>query len=120
MPEKNIELPKLQGRLGEFVAALDAERRKIQEAGLASGLVLFAGENLGEKAGVYLYRFRVQYTSGVLDDTPCRLIIGTSTYDATVVSYDGLFIILATKIPVNEGLGKAKLETGSTPRVKIR
>ena len=114
MPEKNIELPKLQGRLGEFVAALDAERRKIQQAGLASGLVLFAGENLGEKAGVYLYRFRVQYTSGVLDDTPCRLIIGTSTYDATVVSYDGLFIILATKIPVNEGLGKAKLETGST------
>lgn len=114
MPEKNKELPKLQGRLGEFVAALDSERKKIQEAGLSSGLILFAGENLGEKAGVYLYRFRVEYSSGLMDDTPCRLIISASTYDATVVSYDGLFIILASRVPINEGLGKAKLESGST------
>ena len=92
MPEKNIELPKLQGRLGEFVAALDAERKKIQEAGLSSGLVLFAGENLGEKAGVYLYRFRVEYSSGVMDDTPCRLIISTSSYDAMMITANGMVV----------------------------
>lgn len=113
MPEERNPLPVLPGRLGEFVIALDSERKEIQESGMASGLILFDGESLGEKARIHHYRFKVEYSAGILDDSPCRLIINANSYNVFMISFDGTYIILASEVPINEGLGKAKLETGS-------
>ncbi|MGJ4849422.1 AAA domain-containing protein [Bacillota bacterium Meth-B3] len=108
------ELPKLPGRLGEFIQALDAERSAVEKNGDSLGFLLSGGERINDSNGSYLYQFRIDYSTNTPDDAPCRLIVGGKFYNAVIVSYDGSYIILATKELISGGIGNAKLEIGST------
>ncbi len=102
----------LKGILGEFREALEDEIVKIEKDGQTS-ISLSGGRRIECRNGEFWYRFHVDYVQGIPADMPCKLTIGKDQYDATVVSFEGNVIVVATKAPLPEAIAKAQLENGS-------
>ena len=110
---KNEERVELQGALNEFRQALEDEIRKIKSSGLSSTL-LFGGRKVESKNAEFWYRFFVEYAPSLPADTPCKLIVGQDQFDVTVISFEENSIIVSSKFPLPDTIGKARLENGAT------
>lgn len=111
-PKKEAKVS-LQGFLSEFRDALEDEIHAIEKSGQSSTL-LFGGRQI-ESHGVDLwYRFNVEYVPSLPADTPCKLVIGKDQFDVTVISFEESSIIISTKTPLPDTIGKARLENGAT------
>ena len=108
--EEKVEL---KGRLSEFRDALEDEIAYIKSSGQSSTL-LFAGRQIKSNNTEFWYHFRVEYAPTLPADTPCKLIIGREQFDVTVISFEENAIILASKNPLPEAIGNARLENGAT------
>ena len=109
-PTERMELP---GILSEFRQALNDEIDEIEKSGQSSTL-LFGGQRLEGHAPEYWYRFQVEYAPSIPADTPCKLIIGNNQFEVTTVSFEENYIIISSKSPLPESIGKARLENGAT------
>lgn len=112
--EKNTEakIP-LQGFLSEFREALEEEIEKIKKSGLSSTL-LFGGRQIQNQGTDHWYHFHVEYVPSLPADTPCKLIIGKDQFDVTVISFEESAIVISSKTPLPDTIGKARLENGAT------
>lgn len=107
------ERVELKGILSEFRDALEEEIDKIKKSGQSSTL-LFAGRQIESHGGDLWYRFNVEYVPSLPADTPCKLIVGQNQYDVTVISFEENAIVVFTKAPLPDTIGKARLENGAT------
>lgn len=104
---------KLEGRLLEFRDALEAEIDQIKRNGQTS-ILIYGGQKIRSCGQEWWYQFTIRYAPVIPVDTPCKLLIGQERFDVTVVSFDDFSITLATKNPLSDTIGKARLENGST------
>lgn len=102
----------LTGMLAEFRDALEEEMDHVQKNGLSS-MQLFGGKPMGRRGTDLWYRFQVQYAPSLPADTPCKLVIGQEQFEATVISFEENAIVVSTKKPLPDTIGKARLENGS-------
>lgn len=109
-PPERIEL---KGILSEFRDALEEEIDKIKKSGQSSTL-LYGGRQIDSHGSEFWYRFYVEYVPSLPADTPCKLLIGKDQFDVTVVSFEESSIIVSTKTPLPDTIGKARLENGAT------
>lgn len=103
----------LKGILSEFRDALEEEIDKIKKSGQSSTL-LFAGRRIESHGSDLWYRFNVEYVPSLPADTPCKLVIGKDQFDVTVISFEENSIVISTKTPLPDTIGKARLENGAT------
>lgn len=103
----------LKGILSEFRDALEEEIDKIKKSGQSSTL-LFGGRQIESHGADLWYRFNVEYVPSLPADTPCKLVIGKEQFDVTVISFEENSIIISTKTPLPDTIGKARLENGAT------
>ncbi len=108
--ENRIEL---KGFLSEFRDALEEEIDKIKKSGQSSSL-LFGGRQIESHGADLWYRFNVEYVPSLPADTPCKLVIGKYQFDVTVISFEENSIVISTKTPLPDTIGKARLENGAT------
>lgn len=108
--EEKIELT---GILSEFREALEEEIDKIKKSGQSSTL-LFGGRQIESHGADLWYRFNVEYVPSLPADTPCKLVIGKDQFDVTVISFEENSIVISTKTPLPDTIGKARLENGAT------
>lgn len=109
-PSERIEL---KGILSEFRDALEEEIDKIKKSGQSSTL-LYAGRQIESHNPEFWYRFSVEYAPSLPADTPCKLLIGRDQFDVTVISFEESYIVLSSKSPLPDTIGKARLENGAT------
>lgn len=103
----------LKGLLSEFRDALEEEIDKIKKSGQSSTL-LFGGRRIESHGADLWYRFNVEYVPSLPADTPCKLVIGKDQFDVTVISFEENSIVISTKTPLPDTIGKARLENGAT------
>lgn len=103
----------LKGFLSEFRDALEEEIDKIKKSGQSSSL-LFGGRQIESHGTDFWYRFNVEYVPSLPADTPCKLLIGKEQFDVTVISFEENSIIISTRTPLPDTIGKARLENGAT------
>lgn len=103
----------LKGMLAEFRDALEEEIDQVRKNGHAS-MQLLGGKQMERRGTDLWYRFQVQYAPSLPADTPCKLVIGQEQFEATVISFEENAIIVSTKKPLPDTIGKARLENGST------
>ena len=103
----------LKGILSEFREALEEEIDKIKKSGQSSTL-LFAGRQIECRGADFCYRFNVEYVPVLPPDTPCKLVIGKDQFDVTVTSFEENSIVISTKTPLPDTIGKARLDNGAT------
>ena len=108
-----IHSVELSGILSEFRDALEDEIGKIRNSGQSSTL-LYAGKSLERPGTDFWFHFSVEYLPALPADTPCKLLIGKDQFDVTVVSCEENGIIVSSKTPLPETIGKATLENGAT------
>lgn len=108
--EERVEL---KGILAEFRGALEEEIDRIKKSGYSSTL-LFAGRQIESHGADLWYRFNVEYVPSLPADTPCKLVIGKDQFDVTVISFEENSIVVSTKSPLPDTIGKARLENGAT------
>ena len=106
------EMP-LSGNLAEFREALNDEISTVKSSGLSS-IVLRSGYPVDSRGKNHWYRFIVEYSPSIPSDTPCKLKVGTSHYDVTVVSVEDNTIIISSEEELPSNIGYAQLENGST------
>lgn len=111
--QDHVERIELKGFLSEFRDALEEEIDKIKKSGQSSTL-LYAGRQIESHGKELWYRFNVDYIPSLPADTPCKLLIGNEQFDVTVISFEENSIILSTKVPLPDSIGKARLENGAT------
>lgn len=116
MPYREKEHP-LTGMLSEFREAIEDEIKTIEKSGQTSTL-LRNGRAVKNHLPEYCYQFDVEYTPSLPADTPCKLIVGKDAFDVTVVSFETKKIIVSSKIPLPDAIGKARLENGSIALLK--
>ena len=87
MEKENNEKSPLPGILEEFRTALEDEIAAIEKSGQSSTL-LNNGKRITSNSGEFWYRFNIDYAPNIPADTPCKLIIGKSKYDVTVVGFE--------------------------------
>ena len=107
------ERVELKGILSEFRDALEEEIDKIKKSGQSSTL-LFAGRRIESHGSDLWYRFNVEYVPSLPADTPCKLVVGKDQFDVTVISFEENSIVISTKTPLPDTIGKARLENGAT------
>lgn len=107
------ERVELKGVLAEFRDALEEEIDKIKKSGQSSTL-LFGGRQIESHGSDLWYRFNVEYVPSLPADTPCKLVIGKDQFDVTVISFEENSIVISTKTPLPDTIGKARLENGAT------
>lgn len=103
----------LKGNLSEFRDALEEEIDKIKSSGQSS-TQLFGGRQIESHCVDLWYRFNVEYVPSLPADTPCKLVIGKDQFDVTVISFEENSIVISTKTPLPDTIGKARLENGAT------
>lgn len=103
----------LNGILEEFRDALEEEIDQIKKKGQSSSL-LYAGRRIESHGGEHWYCFNTEYVPSLPADTPCKLLIGKDQFDVTVISFEENSIIVSSKTPLPDTIGKARLENGST------
>lgn len=103
----------LKGNLSEFRDALNEEIDKIKKSGQYS-ILLFDGRQIESHSVDLWYHFNVEYAPSIPVDTPCKLVIGKEQVDVTIISFEGNSIIISTKTPLPDTIGKARLENGAT------
>lgn len=111
--KNTTDKPALTGILSEFREALEDEIAQIEKNGQASTL-LRLGRRIDHEGQDHWYRFNVEYAPSLPADTPCKLIIGTEQYDATVISFEESELIISTKALLPDTIENARLENGST------
>ena len=87
MEKENNEKSPLPGILEEFRTALEDEIAAIEKSGQSSTL-LNNGKRITSNSGEFWYRFNIDYAPNIPADTPCKLIIGKSKFDVTVVGFE--------------------------------
>ena len=107
------ERVELKGVLAEFRDALEEEIDKIKKSGQSSTL-LFGGRQIESHGSDLWYRLNVEYVPSLPADTPCKLVIGKDQFDVTVISFEENPIVISTKTPLPDTIGKARLENGAT------
>lgn len=115
IPSERIEL---KGMLAEFREALEDEIEKIEKSGQSS-TILYSGRQIESHSSDLWYCFKVEYAPTLPADTPCKLLVGNEQFDVTVISYEENSIILATKTPLPDALGRARLENGATVLMEL-
>lgn len=108
-----LERVELKGVLAEFRDALEEEIDKVKKSGQSSTL-LFGGRQIESHGSDLWYRFNVEYVPSLPADTPCKLVIGKDQFDVTVISFEENSIVISTKTPLPDTIGKARLENGAT------
>ena len=99
--------------MAEFRDALEEEIDKIKKSGQSSTL-LFGGRQIENHGPDLWYRFNVEYVPSLPADTPCKLVIGKDQFDVTVISFEENSVVISTKAPLPDTIGKARLENGAT------
>lgn len=107
------ERVELKGILAEFRGALEEEIDKVKKSGQSSTL-LSAGRQIESHGADLWYRFNVEYVPSLPADTPCKLVIGKEQFDVTVINFEESSIVISTKSPLPDTVGKARLENGAT------
>ncbi|SEP55767.1 AAA domain-containing protein [Butyrivibrio sp. TB] len=103
----------LEGRLAEFVEALQDEQSAIEKNGQSS-ILLHSGQRVEHNGADFWYRFLIDYMPSIPADTPCNLIVEKNSYKVTVVSVDESEIIISAKEPLPPAIALARIENGST------
>lgn len=99
----------LTGRLAEFRQAREDEIKAVQKEGQAS-ILLENGRTVHHPGSDFWYEFSIDFLPAAPPDTPCALIIGSSSYYVTIVRYTESTIVLASDNELPEILTKAQLE----------
>lgn len=108
----------LSGYLAEFRKALQDEIAAIKKSGQSSTL-LYGGHVIARKGNDTWYQFRIQYMPNIPADTPCKLFVGSSSYEVTVINVEETSIILSTTENIPETIAEAQLENGSTVLMEL-
>jgi len=103
----------LQGRLAEFVEALQDEKAAIDKNGQSS-ILLLSGQRVEHNGQDFWYRFYIDYMPSIPADTPCNLVVEKNRYNVTVVRVDESEIIISSKELLPPTIASARLENGST------
>lgn len=102
----------LTGYLAEFRDALNDEIDAVKKNG-SSTTLLFGGHRIPSKGAENWYQFRVQYMPSIPSDTLCKLTIGNTNYQVTVINVDTDSLIISSKEVLPDTIAKAQLENGS-------
>ena len=86
---------------------------RVEKSGQSSTL-LFGGRQIESHGADLWYRFNVEYVPSLPADTPCKLVIGKDQFDVTVISFEENSIVVSTRTPLPDTIGKARLENGAT------
>ena len=115
--QQSSERVELTGMLAEFREALEDEIAAIKKNG-QSFILLHSGQKIDSYGEESWYRFRIKHTLSFPADIPCKLLIGNSQYDITIINYDESSITISTKSSLPVTINKAILENVSTILIK--
>ncbi|HXH07191.1 MAG TPA: AAA domain-containing protein [Vicinamibacterales bacterium] len=96
--------------IGQFAAALDDEIREARQ-GRGQKYRLHDGRRVAEYQGSFLYEFAADFEVFVPDDSPIEVQIGARRVSGSVVSAEGLSLMLELSEDVGEEVARAELRS---------
>lgn len=107
--------PSLPPLLDEFRIALQDEIEAVKRNASNSAIPLSNGQKIDERASAYQYAFMIDSVLNTPDGTPGDLIVpGKSPIEVTIVSAEGLRIVLSIEIDLGQFVPTARLQTNFT------
>jgi hypothetical protein len=101
--------------LEEFRSALLDEIEVSTRSNIGSPLSLSNGNQIGQQGNSYQYSFQIDTVLNTPDGTPCDLVIpGQNRLEATIVSKEGLTIVLSVNNNIGQFVATAFLQTNVT------
>lgn len=105
----------LTGRLQEFRTALDDEIKAAKSEAYGRAVPLVGGRRIARAAQAYQYIFHLKTALSLPDDLPGELRVPSGqTIDVTVVSVDGMTVILSSKADLGDYVSHATLSSDLT------
>lgn len=102
----------LKGKLEEFRFALEAEIDEVKKNAASGAIPLINGNRVKQSIDEFIYRFRADTSINMPSDTPATVVIEQNKkYDATIISFEDPYLIIATKKDIGEYIGYARLES---------
>src|SRR5438128_4972709 len=95
----------------EFILALEQEIDAIKRGKGGSIVKVFNGRFLREVSGLFVYVFHLENFLAVLDDSPAEIRIGGNTFQAQVLSSQGLEVEIGIERSCGQFIPEAWLQT---------
>jgi len=107
--------------LDEFRTALREEVEAARRAASSAAVELTSGRRIGERAGSFQYLFSIESPLNIPDDSPADLLIAgqRGSIEATIVSVDGLSVIVSVPLDLGEFIGRARLQSDLTHLLRL-
>lgn len=113
--EHNNELPALPPLLEEFRAALQDEIEAAKRNSSSSAIPLTNGHKVASKGNAYQYAFLIDSVLNMPDGVPGDLVVsGKAPLFATIISVEGLRIVISVENDLGNFVPTAKLKTNLT------
>ncbi len=110
-----IEKVALFGRLEEFRTALEDEINAARSIAYGNGIGLLSGRRIAQIGNSFQYVFRLEKTINLPDDVPGELHIPTKKpAEVTIVSIDGMSIILSSRTDLGDYVSSGQLVSNLT------
>ncbi len=107
--------PSLSPLLDEFRIALQDEIEVAKRNASNSAIPLSNGQKIAERASAYQYAFMIDSVLNTPDGTPGDLIVsGKAPIEVTIVSVEGLRLVLSIGIDLGQFVPTARLQTNLT------
>jgi hypothetical protein len=110
----NEEVP-LIGMLAEFRIALRAEIEAARRNAASTAVPLMSGRLIARVGGSFQYAFKVESLLELPADSPADLVVpGRERLEATLVSFEGLSVVVSVGTDLGEFVPSARLQTDLT------
>jgi hypothetical protein len=112
---KAVEKLTLSGRLEEFRTALEEEIKAARANAFGSGIGLRSGRRIANIANSFQYVFQLENVINLPDDVPGELHIpGKKPTEVTILSIDGMSIILSSQTNLGDFISSGQLVSNLT------
>jgi hypothetical protein len=112
------EVP-LTGILAEFRDALRAEIEAARRSNVNTAVPLMSGRLIARIGGGLQYAFKIESLLELPDDSPADLIVpGRGPIGATLVSVEGLNVVVSVSLDLGEFVPSARLQTDLSPLLR--
>ena len=112
MDQRAEERVQLDGLLGEFRDALEAEALAVRSGSGGNAVVLRQGRRILNGAGLHHYRFQVDFPQRLPSDAPAKLVIeGREPVNVTIGEAKGLAVTVVSPDDLGQTIAHASLQT---------
>jgi hypothetical protein len=111
-------VPDLTGRLAEFRTALLEEIQAARRAASSSAVSLADGRRISAVGASYQYAFRIEDNLNAPADSPGQLFVAGSHFDCTVVSVEGMTVVIGVETDLGSFVPTASLQSSLADLMK--